>query len=626
MSNFDTVFSTAPKWANIEAINATDVINSAYKNAELQNKAFDKLASAGNQVFDIAQKQQAIEIQKAIDALSTNELANTAKAQADIGKLIKTKFSDLGGASVQTQADIYKSLSNAYPERLKQEDAKTALQTNQLNFKQKEREDAYGQHGETAVKNFMAIGQTQTYLQNLTNKLGDSTLTDEQKEAINQEITKQTAVLNIYGSALEQSIANMGEHGADFRSGIDGHVENYKQAELKKKQEEEKHILTYYKDYATHKAYSMYGSFAQAMVMEDKAKQQQVVANLLTQIEDLPKLAQDMVIGNVYKILQDEGRHEQAVELDKLKLKLEQGKLNEQKRQFGITANQKDREIDIKQQDADTHAADVANKIVNADSANGGSAGKDGKDRPHYVEYDRQNKTNVINPPKLAQDLNSTFTRIISGETVYEELFKADGGKLSITDFHKQNKEKLNEEQQRLYEHLKLELRKPEYKLNSKLQLHVLHTFVADTNSPLHDDRLLEDFAVSWSDREIGYNVGKVKRMITAYTPIVNEQIKTNKIKQIQSNLNDYIDTFTKYGYSPETIRTVLAEGGIDDKVLLQLVPFMTAEQIKYFSVKKSQENNNSSNTNGSKSNSTSSKAANVDRVLKNFNSGKGVL
>lgn len=615
MSNFDTVFSTAPKWTNVEAIDATDVINSAYKNAELQNKAFDKLASAGNQVFDIAQKQQAIEIQKAIDALSTNELANTAKAQADIGKLIKTKFSDLGGASVQTQADIYKSLSNAYPERLKQEDAKTALQTNQLNFKQKEREDAYGQHGETAVKNFMAIGQTQTYLQNLTNKLGDSTLTDEQKEAINQEITKQTAVLNIYGSALEQSIANMGEHGVDFRSGIDGHVENYKQAELKKKQEEEKHILTYYKDYATHKAYSMYGSFAQAMVMEDKAKQQQVVANLLTQIEDLPKLAQDMVIGNVYKILQDEGRHEQAVQLDKLKLKIEQDKLKQRQYEFGITANQKDREIGIDQQNADSRTAEVAHKINNSNSEGGGSAG-DGKDRPHFVVWDKQSKTNVINPAKLVQDISNKLGTILDGSDAYQSLFKTnDGGTLSVTDFHKQNKEKLNEDQQVLYEKLKLEVDKPEYKLNERLKLHILHNFVADMGSPIHDTQILGDLTASWSPWE----TGKLNRWVNTYIAKSKTQLYEHKKQRINTVLNEYIDVFTKYGYDDKAVHAILAEGGMGSETLKQIESLLLPTQQKYFSATK-QVNSNS------KSNSTNSKAANVDKVLKDFNSGKGVL
>lgn len=38
MSNFDTVFSTAPKWTNVEAIDATDVINSAYKMLNFRTK------------------------------------------------------------------------------------------------------------------------------------------------------------------------------------------------------------------------------------------------------------------------------------------------------------------------------------------------------------------------------------------------------------------------------------------------------------------------------------------------------------------------------------------------------------------------------------------------------------
>lgn len=623
MSNFDTVFSTAPRWTNVEDISSANntAINALHLGAEMQKKAFDSFATAGNQVFDIAQKQQALEIQKAIDALSTNELANTAKAQADIDKLIKTKFSDLGGASTQTQADIYKSLSNAYPERLKQEDAKTALQTNQLNFKQKEREDVYGQHGETAVKNFTAIGQTQTHIQNLTNKLNDSTLTDEQKEAINQEITKQTAVLNIYGSALEQSIADMGEHGADFLSSIDGHVENYRQAELKKKQEEEKHILTYYKDYAIHKAYSMYGSFAQAMVMEDKAKQQQAVANLLTQIEDLPKLAQDMVIGNVYKILQDEGRHEQAVELDKLKLKLEQGKLDEQKLQFGITAGFKAQEVDNDTARTEAEVANKVSQIEHRDSGgdgNGGSAGdgKEGKGRPHYVVKEPQSKQLVINPAKLAQDVNNKITRILYGSDAYQDLFKTnDGGTVSTTDFHKQNKKDLNEEQQKLYEKLKLALNKPEYKLNESMKLHILHNFVADTGSPIHDTKIIGDLTMSWSPWE----TGQLDRLVDTYTKKSKKQLAENKKQLIQTTLNEYIDTFTKYGYSPETVRKVLAEGGIDNKVLLEIMPFMAKGQVKFFSVKKSQGS-------GGKGNSTNGKAAQLDEKLKSFNSTGGKL
>lgn len=625
MSNFDTVFSTAPKWTNVEAIDATDVINSAYKNAELQNKAFDKLASAGNQVFDIAQKQQAIEIQKAIDALSTNELANTAKAQADIGKLIKTKFSDLGGASVQTQADIYKSLSNAYPERLKQEDAKTALQTNQLNFKQKEREDAYGQHGETAVKNFMAIGQTQTYLQNLTNKLNDSTLTDEQKEAINQEITKQTAVLNIYGSALEQSIANMGEHGADFRSGIDGHVENYKQAELKKKQEEEKHILTYYKDYATHKAYSMYGSFAQAMVMEDKAKQQQVVANLLTQIEDLPKLAQDMVIGNVYKILQDEGRHEQAVQLDKLKLKIEQDRLAEQKRQFGITAGFEAQKVANDTAKTEAEIANLSSQIDHRDSGGDGSGGdaKGKGGRPAYMFKDPNTKKWVINEPQLAQEFNNKVVNILSGVDAYQALFKTnDGGTLSVADFHKQNKEKLNEGQQRLYEDLKTELAKPKHKLDAKTQLHALHTFTADLGSVVHEKQWWNDLTLNAiGEPEFGYDYLHKERLANVYIAKSKNQLKEHKVQQLNSLLNEYIDTFTNYKYDPKSIQAILSQGGINDKLLWQLAPFMTNNQKAYFSPAKIQANSNSN-----KDKQTNSKAAKVDKALKEFNSTNGKL
>lgn len=96
MSNFDTVFSTAPKWVNVEAIDATDVINSAYKNAELQNKAFDKLASAGADVFTYAQQHKLNEVEKEINAMNLDQFQTTDKA-ALIDDLITKYGTDIGG-------------------------------------------------------------------------------------------------------------------------------------------------------------------------------------------------------------------------------------------------------------------------------------------------------------------------------------------------------------------------------------------------------------------------------------------------------------------------------------------------------------------------------------------------
>lgn len=96
MSNFDTVFSTAPKWANIEAINATDVINSAYKNAELQNKAFKQLTEAGADVFTYAQQHKLNEVEKEINAMNLDQFQTTDKA-ALIDDLITKYGTDIGG-------------------------------------------------------------------------------------------------------------------------------------------------------------------------------------------------------------------------------------------------------------------------------------------------------------------------------------------------------------------------------------------------------------------------------------------------------------------------------------------------------------------------------------------------
>lgn len=96
MSNFDTVFSTAPKWTNVEAIDATDVINSAYKNAELQNKAFKQLTEAGADVFTYAQQHKLNEVEKEINAINLDQFQTTDKA-ALIDDLITKYGTDIGG-------------------------------------------------------------------------------------------------------------------------------------------------------------------------------------------------------------------------------------------------------------------------------------------------------------------------------------------------------------------------------------------------------------------------------------------------------------------------------------------------------------------------------------------------
>lgn len=96
MSNLDTVFSTAPKWTNVEAIDATDVINSAYKNAELQNKAFKQLTEAGADVFTYAQQHKLNEVEKEINAMNLDQFQTTDKA-ALIDDLITKYGTDIGG-------------------------------------------------------------------------------------------------------------------------------------------------------------------------------------------------------------------------------------------------------------------------------------------------------------------------------------------------------------------------------------------------------------------------------------------------------------------------------------------------------------------------------------------------
>lgn len=96
MSNLDTVFSTAPKWTNVEAIDATDVINSAYKNAELQNKAFKQLTEAGADVFKYAQQHKLNEVEQEINAMGLDQFQTADKA-ALIDGLITKYGTDIGG-------------------------------------------------------------------------------------------------------------------------------------------------------------------------------------------------------------------------------------------------------------------------------------------------------------------------------------------------------------------------------------------------------------------------------------------------------------------------------------------------------------------------------------------------
>lgn len=96
MSNLDTVFSTAPKWTNVEAIDATDVINSAYKNAELQNKAFKQLTEAGADVFKYAQQHKLNEVEKEINEMTLDQFQTTDKA-ALIDDLVTKYGTDIGG-------------------------------------------------------------------------------------------------------------------------------------------------------------------------------------------------------------------------------------------------------------------------------------------------------------------------------------------------------------------------------------------------------------------------------------------------------------------------------------------------------------------------------------------------
>ncbi|OOR84912.1 hypothetical protein [Moraxella canis] len=96
MSNLATVFHTAPKWTNVEAIDATDAINSAYKNAELQNKAFNQFADAGADVFKYAQQHRLNEVEKEINAMNLDQFQAADKA-ALVDGLVAKYGTDIGG-------------------------------------------------------------------------------------------------------------------------------------------------------------------------------------------------------------------------------------------------------------------------------------------------------------------------------------------------------------------------------------------------------------------------------------------------------------------------------------------------------------------------------------------------
>lgn len=624
MSNLDTVFSTAPKWTDIEDISSANntAINALYLGAEMQKKAFDSFATAGNQVFDKAQKQQALEIQKAIDTLSVNELANTTKTQADIDKLVLDKFQDIGGASVQTQADIYKALSNAYPERVKQEDAVTALKTNQLAFKQKEQENFYKQFGTPAIQQYQELKRADAVVTAIKTKLTDPTLTDEDKQNLTAQLQQATALQDIVGESFNQLISAMGEHGKSFALNIDEHVANHNKQKEEEKIKNKELVIKAYTPWAKEKAYSMYGSFKQALLTEDKAEQQKQISALIDQISDVPKEVQDMVFGNVYRILQDEGRHEQAVQLEKFKLKAEQDRLDEQRRQFGITANQKDREIDIKQQDADTHTADVAHKINNSDSEGDGK----GKGRPAFFVKDLQTKQWTINSAKFAQELNNKMKTILNGSDAYNALLRTnDGGTLSVTDFHKKNKEKLTEDQQKLYEDLKDELALKKHGLSPAMQLHALHAFVGDMGNSRNGVQWWNDLTIDGiGEPKVGFDYRHKLRLAGEYTAIAKKQLAENQKQSMNALLSEYIESFTNAGFSPNVVRQALADGGIDRKALNQITPFLSPTVVEYFGVTKIPKNTNTNNKD--KNDSTKQKARAVDEILKNINSTNGSL
>lgn len=632
MSNFDTVFSTAPRWTNIEDISSANntAINALHLGAEMQKKAFDSFAGAGNQVFDKAQKQQALEIQKAIDALSVNELANTAKTQADIDKLVLDKFQDIGGASAQTQADIYKALSNAYPERVKQEDAVTTLKTNQLAYKQKEQDNVYKQHGTPAIQQYQQLRSISDLLIATEAKLADPNLTDEGKQKLTAQLQQATAAQTILEESFNQTISNMGEYGEAFVLNIDEHVANHNKQKEEEEIKNKELVIKAYTPWAKEKAYSMYGSFMQALTIEDKAEQQKQISHLMAQISDVPSEVQDMVLGNVYKILQDEGRYKQAAQLDKQKLEIENKKVQQDLYKFTENLKRTDQGLEQEQQKIDIDTLYKVAQIENMGSDNSGGSGSTGdgkgKGRPAFFVKDPQTKQWTINSAKFAQELNNKMKTILNGSDAYNALLRTnDGGTLSVTDFHKKNKEKLTEDQQKLYEDLKDELALKKHGLSPAMQLHALHAFIGDMGNSRNGVRWWNDLTIDGTgEPKVGFDYRHKLRLAGEYTAIAKKQLAENQKQSMNALLSEYIESFTNAGFSPNAVRQALADGGIDRKALNQITPFLSPTVVEYFGVTKIPKNTNTNNKD--KNDSTKQKARAVDELLKNINSTNGSL
>lgn len=139
MSNFDTVFSTAPKWVNIEAVNASDAIESAYKNAELQNKAFNQLTEAGADIFKYAQQHKLNEVEKEINAMNLDQFQTTDKATL-IDDLITKYGTDIGGFNAANVNRINKYVDDRdtalYNDAIKAFDYNSKLRTDSTEAKQ----------------------------------------------------------------------------------------------------------------------------------------------------------------------------------------------------------------------------------------------------------------------------------------------------------------------------------------------------------------------------------------------------------------------------------------------------------------------------------------------------------
>lgn len=139
MSNLDTIFSTAPKWTDIGAVDATDAINSAYKNAELQNKAFKQLTEAGADVFKYAQQHKLNEVEKGINAMTLDQFQTADKA-ALIDDLITKYGTDIGGFDAANANRIIKYVDDRdtalHNDAIKAFDYNSKLRTDSTEAKQ----------------------------------------------------------------------------------------------------------------------------------------------------------------------------------------------------------------------------------------------------------------------------------------------------------------------------------------------------------------------------------------------------------------------------------------------------------------------------------------------------------